>query len=432
MNILLIGGGGREHALAYKIKSSTLCDELFIAPGNPGMGDLGELVDLNIDDETKLIDFLTQKKIEIVLVGPEQALVDGIADRIHEALPEIFVVGPAKSGARLEGSKSFSKQFMKKYGIPTARYLDCTVENLEEGIAFLKGMSAPYVLKADGLAAGKGVLIIDDLDNAIDSLRAMLSGMFGAASNTVVIEEFLSGIEFSVFALVHNDSWVVLPEAKDYKRIWDGDAGKNTGGMGAVSPVNFVDKLLIEKVSERIIKPTVMGLQKENIPYTGFIFFGLINVNLEPYVIEYNCRMGDPETQSVMTRLDSDLVEAFVLMKKNQLSEYPLKVKPETAVTVMVASGGYPGSYEKGFQISLPTFPNDVHLFHSGTAQGSSDKTVVTNGGRVLAVTAMAENLSLAIEKAYRHVNQVDFKGKYHRTDIGNDLLRLEKNHFRK
>ena len=421
MNILLLGSGGREHALAWKISQSKKINKLYIAPGNAGTSELGENADLNISDFSEIKNFVIDKNIEMVVVGPEQPLVDGIADYFiaENSLKNISVIGPIKAGAILEGSKDFAKEFMTKHNIPTASYKSFSKESIKEGKAFLEKLNPPYVLKADGLAAGKGVLILNNLEEAKDSLQEMLQGQFGEASNKVVIEEFLSGIELSVFVLTDGKSYKILPEAKDYKRIGEADTGLNTGGMGAVSPVPFADKEFMDKVEERVIKPTIKGLIDENINYKGFIFFGLIKVNEDPYVIEYNVRMGDPETEVVIPRIKTDIVDLFLHVKNETLENAAIEFSSEACSTVMMVSGGYPGDYEKGKRIEIPQI-KDSFVFHAGTKYNSSD--IVTNGGRVNAVSSYGKDIFEALNKSYTNVDSIHFEGKYYRSDIGFDL----------
>ena len=426
MNILLLGGGGREHAIAAKIAQSERCTRLYIAPGNAGTAEVGENVKLNPEDFAEVERFAIERHIEMLVVGPEAPLVAGIADHFAQtpALKHIMVVGPSRQGAMLEGSKDYAKAFMTRHKIPTAQYRTFTAETLKEGEAFLDTLKAPYVLKADGLAAGKGVLIENDLDTAKAHLRDMLAGQFGAASASVVIEEYLSGIELSVFVLTDGQHYLLLPSAKDYKRIGEGDTGLNTGGMGSVSPVPFADKEFMKKVEDRIVKPTVRGLRDEKIDYRGFIFIGLMNCGGDPYVIEYNVRMGDPETESVFPRLKSDVVELFENTAHGTLDRCTLTVDSRTAACVMMVAGGYPGSYEKGKAITLGQDADDVLVFHCGTKCGD-DGQLLTNGGRVICTTALAGSLPEALLKSYNRAGSIQWDGKYYRRDIGRDLLKL-------
>ena len=429
MNILIIGAGGREHALAWKIQQSDRCDQLYVSPGNAGTEAIAQNVSLfsgNFDEASfaNVANFILKKNITLLVVGPEAPLVAGIRDYLEQRkdLPKLLIVGPAQAGAQLEGSKDYAKSFMQKYGIPTAQSRTFTANQLDEGLAYLETLSPPLVLKADGLAAGKGVIISDSLQVAQQQLREMLEHRrFGVASEKVVIEDFLSGIELSVFVLTDGQHYQILPEAKDYKRIGEGDTGPNTGGMGAVSPVAFADATFMQKVETQIIQPTITGLQQEGIDYRGFVFIGLMSVDGEPYVIEYNVRLGDPETEVIIPRLESDLVELLVATAEQSLNQTDLVVTPQTATTVVMVAEGYPDRYEKGKEISGLPSTTDALVFHAGTQ--SEGHQVLTNGGRVLAVTALADDLPTALERSYRIAQQIHWDGQYYRSDIGRDLF---------
>lgn len=423
-NILILGSGGREHAIAWKVAQSNKLNNLFIAPGNAGTQEVGTNLNIGVSDFEGIKKAVVEHKINLVIVGPEVPLVEGIHDFFlqDEQLKNVAVIGPEKYAAQLEGSKEFAKEFMKRHDIPTAAYESFTKENLEEGFKFLESLNPPFVLKADGLAAGKGVVILPDLQEAKDELKDMLTNeKFGEASSTVVIEEFLDGIEMSCFILTDGKNYVSLPNAKDYKRIGEGDTGLNTGGMGAISPVPFANDEYLQKIEDRVIKPTVLGLQKDGIPYKGFIFFGLIRVNNEPMVIEYNCRMGDPETEVVIPRIQSDFLELLLATGNNDLENYQIEIEKRSATTVMLVSGGYPEAYEKGKAISGIENVTDSIVFHAGTSNSNSDETI-TNGGRVVAVTSFGEDFKQALSKSYTSIEKIQFEKMNYRRDIGFDL----------
>lgn len=424
MNILIIGSGGREHALAWKLKQSTQCERLYVAPGNAGTSKIAENLAVPVDDFESIGKVLAEKDIHLLVIGPEDPLVKGIRNYVESrpALKHVRIVGPGKEGAALEGSKDFSKKFMQKYNIPTAASATFTEATLQEGVAYLEKSTSPFVLKADGLAAGKGVIITEDREEAILVFKDMLLNQkFGEASQKVVIEQFLSGIELSVFVLTDGKHYKILPEAKDYKRIGEGDTGPNTGGMGAISPVHFADAAFMEKVEEKVVKPTISGLQSEGISYCGFIFIGLMNVDGEPYVIEYNVRMGDPETEAVVPRIKSDLVELLYATANGTLKEKTLEVSDEFAATVVLVSAGYPEAYKKGKRISGIENVKEALVFHAGTA--AEGEAVLTNGGRVIAVTGMGASMNEAMEQAYQGVDNIVWEGKNFRKDIGQDLM---------
>jgi phosphoribosylamine--glycine ligase len=424
MNILLLGSGGRESAISWKLSQSALCQQLFIAPGNAGTTAYGKNIPLAVTDFEGIKQFCLNQKIDMLIPGGEDALVAGIYDyfKNDDALKHIIVAGPSKEGAQLEGSKAFSKKFMQRHNIPTAAYREFDEASYEEGLNYLSTHPTPIVLKADGLAAGKGVVITSDIKEAQQVFTSMIKeAQFGDAGKKVVVEQFLDGIELSVFALTDGSNYVLLPEAKDYKRIGAGDTGPNTGGMGAVSPVPFANKDFMDKVIDQIVNPTVKGLKEENILYKGFIFFGLINVNGNPYVIEYNCRMGDPETEVVMPRLENDLVELLLKMEEGKLNEVIVKHKAEVACTVMLVSEGYPGSYAKGKAMQGFEEVTDTLLFHAGT--GNKEQTIVTNGGRVIALTSYGDTINSALEKSYKAAEHINFEGKYYRKDIGYEFI---------
>lgn len=425
MNILILGSGGREHAITWKLAQSTRPLKLFVAPGNPGTSALAVNVPVDPVDFEGVRRAILENDIGMVVVGPEAPLADGITDYIEDdpVLAGVAVIGPRRTGALLEGSKDFAKGFMKRHGIPTASYETFTAETVSDAIVFMKNLRPPYVLKADGLAAGKGVLIINDLDEAVEELKAMLGGRFGAAGSKVVIEEYLNGIEMSAFVITDGSSYRILPEAKDYKRIGEGDTGKNTGGMGAVSPVPFASPAFMARVEDRIIRPTVEGLKEEGIDYRGFIFFGLMNVDGEPYVIEYNARLGDPETEVILPRIESDLFDLLEGVANRDIESRSVVFSPETAVTVMIVSGGYPDTYGKGFPVTGTERVKESTLFHAGTR--SDNGLLVTNGGRVIAVTSTGRSMEEALARSYASVSEISFSGMNYRKDIGFDLKNI-------
>lgn len=424
-NVLLLGSGGREHALAWKISKSPLLGNFYALPGNPGINSLARGVEGSVGDFNLILETVEKNDIDVVVCGPEDPLVEGLKDFLLSSVKpgrELLFVGPGKDGARLEGSKDFAKEFMARHGIPTAAYRTFTAGQKDEAMEFLRSLRPPYVIKADGLAAGKGVVISPDMAEAESALDSIFGGRFGKAGAKVVIEEYLDGVEVSYFVLTDGHGWLLLPEAKDYKRIWDGDKGPNTGGMGSVSPVPFCDKDFTEKVTERIIRPTVLGLESEGMDYRGFIFFGLMNCGGDPYVIEYNVRMGDPETESVMPRIGSDLLQHMVAAARGDLSGERMEILPESAVTCIIVSGGYPGKYGKGYPISGLENIGDITVFNAGTAV--KDGSLVTSGGRVLALTALGDSLESARGKVYSKVDGVRFEGAFHRSDIALDMIR--------
>lgn len=430
-NVLVIGSGAREHALTWKISQSKLLNQLYITPGNPGTALCGTNLNIPASDFENIKKIIWEKAIDVVVVGPEEPLVNGLADAIldDKVLSDVIVIGPRRAGAMLEGSKAFAKAFMQKYNIPTARYQRFEKSQEKEAIAFIDTMRSPYVIKADGLAAGKGVVIAETKDEAISTIQEMFSGKFGIASETLVIEEFLKGIEVSYFVLCNGEQYVLLPEAKDYKRIGENDTGLNTGGMGTVSPaLGVATEEFTQKVVERIIEPTLKGLKNEGISYCGFIFFGLMNVDGDPYVIEYNCRLGDPETESILLRIESDLLELLVKAGQRELSTSDIIISKECAATVILASKGYPESFEKGFEIRIDAEKLESHIFHAGTS--IKDGKLVTNGGRVLAVSSTGSSLEEALQKSYQSIGHIHFENKYYRRDIGQDILKRSKQLF--
>lgn len=425
MKVLLLGGGGREHALAWKMAESPELEKLYVAPGNAGTAEIAENVNIKVSDFQGIADFVAREGIQLVVVGPEDPLVEGIREALEAdtRLKDLLIIGPGKAGAILEGSKDFAKEFMFKYQIPTAAYKTVTPDSIAEGVDFLKTLKPPYVLKADGLAAGKGVLILDDLQEAESELKEMLGGKFGKASRRVVIEEYLQGIEISVFVLTDGKDYKILGSAKDYKRIGEGDTGLNTGGMGAVSPVPFADGIFNQKVEEKIIRPTIAGLKAEGIDYKGFIFFGLMNVGGEPKVIEYNVRMGDPETEVVMPRIKADLIRLFEATARGELATAHFALDSRYCTTVMLVAQGYPGNYEKGKEIQIGNVEGSF-VFHAGTRRAG--EKILTNGGRVLAISSYGETMQEALDESYRNIKEIAFEGKTYRGDIGKDLIKLE------
>jgi phosphoribosylamine---glycine ligase len=422
MNVLIIGSGGREHALAWKLSQSKKLNNIYVAPGNAGTSTIAKNIDINVADFTILADYIDNNNINLLVVGPEDPLVNGIVDFLkqHPKTNKLKIIGPDKSGALLEGSKEYAKQFMQKYNIPTAKYKAFTKDSLKEAFLFLEELEPPYVLKADGLAAGKGVIILNNISEAKDSLTEMLNGKFGNAGNTVVIEEFLDGVEYSVFALTDGKDFLILPEAKDYKRIGENNTGLNTGGMGAVSPVPFFNNDFKQQTIDKIIKPTIDGINAEGYDYKGFVFFGLINVKNKPYVIEYNVRLGDPETEVVLPRIDSDLLDLFIATADNKISEKQIQISPKSVSTVMLVSGGYPESYEKGKVISGLDDIEESIVFHAGTSL--LDDKICTSGGRVIAISSYGNNIFDALNKSYASIKQISFDKMYYRKDLGFDL----------
>jgi len=425
INVLILGSGGREHALAWKLSQSRLLENLYIAPGNAGTSQHGENLAIDVNDFQAIRGIVLERNIGMLVVGPEEPLVRGIRDffQSDNDLMDVMVIGPGKAGAQLEGSKDYAKQFMTRHGIPTAGYRTFSAGEYEEAVAFLHTLNPPYVLKADGLAAGKGVVICKTMEEAEHELSSMLlNKRFGAASARVVIEEFLEGIELSAFAITDGESYLMLPEAKDYKRVGNGDTGLNTGGMGSVSPVPFAGSEFMQKVEELVIRPTVEGLKKDSVPYVGFIFAGLMKVKENPYVIEYNVRLGDPETEVILPRIQSDLLEVFIALATGKLAEHKIFTDPRAAGCVMMVSGGYPGDYSKGYPVELPVEPVDSTLFHAGTKIVKETGEVVTSGGRVLAVSSLGNDFQSALEKSYATIREISFTDQYYRTDIGFDL----------
>ena len=423
MHVLILGSGGREHAMAWKIAKSSSCNKLFIAPGNAGTKEIGTNINIDVNDFSSIKQLVLKEEIDMVIVGPEDPLVNGISNffKVNEALKDIIIIGPCKEGAQLEGSKEFAKQFMQRHNIPTAKYQAFNKDTLEEGYNYLEGLNPPYVLKADGLASGKGVLIIDDLQEAKDELKSMAAdAKFGDASKKVVIEEFMDGIELSVFVITDGDNYVILPEAKDYKQIGEGNTGLNTGGMGAISPVPFSDKAFMERVQEEVVKPTINGFKKENLPYKGFVFIGLMNKDGVPRVVEYNVRMGDPETEVVLPRLKTDFLEIMQAVAENRIGEIKVEFEEKTAATVIMVSGGYPEAYEKGKEITGLEKTSHSMIFHAGTKEKNGK--IISNGGRVIAVTSYGSDLNEALKQSYENIDLINFDKKNFRSDLGFDL----------